>query len=61
MTTTKDQVVSKQGEPIEKGDHVYTKIRGGRHEGDVRLFPCFSDIETSLPEIDALDLIHNYH
>jgi hypothetical protein len=33
-----DQVLSKQGEPIEKGDHVYTKIRGGRHEGDVRAF-----------------------
>jgi hypothetical protein len=31
----KDEVLSKQGEPIEKGDHVYTKIRGGRHEGDV--------------------------
>ncbi|KKY39096.1 hypothetical protein UCDDA912_g00898 [Diaporthe ampelina] len=30
-----DQVLSKQGEPIEEGDHVYTKIRGGRHEGDV--------------------------
>lgn len=30
-----DQVQSKQGEPIEEGDHVYTKIRGGRHEGDV--------------------------
>ncbi|KAK9777760.1 hypothetical protein SCAR479_05443 [Seiridium cardinale] len=25
----------KTGEPIEEGDHVYTKIRGGRHEGDV--------------------------
>lgn len=33
-----DQILSKQGEPIEKGDHVYTKIRGGRHEGDVRAF-----------------------
>ncbi|KAK7699802.1 hypothetical protein SLS64_011414 [Diaporthe eres] len=30
-----DQVLSKQGEPIEEGDHVYTRIRGGRHEGDV--------------------------
>jgi len=29
------QVLSKQGEPIDEGDHVYTKIRGGRHEGDV--------------------------
>jgi hypothetical protein len=31
-----EQVLSKQGEPIEQGDHVYTKIRGGRHEGNVR-------------------------
>jgi hypothetical protein len=31
-----DEVLSEQGEPIEQGDHVYTKIRGGRHEGDVR-------------------------
>ncbi|KAF2256363.1 hypothetical protein BU26DRAFT_445100 [Trematosphaeria pertusa] len=31
----KDEVLSKQGEPIQEGDHVYTKIRGGRHEGDV--------------------------
>jgi hypothetical protein len=30
-----DDVLSKQGEPIQEGDHVYTKIRGGRHEGDV--------------------------
>ncbi|PVH91388.1 hypothetical protein DM02DRAFT_545899 [Periconia macrospinosa] len=34
-TKNEDQVVSKQGLPIEEGDHVYTKIRGGRHEGDV--------------------------
>jgi len=30
-----EQVLSKQGKLIEEGDHVYTKIRGGRHEGDV--------------------------
>jgi len=29
------EVLSKQGEFIQKGDHVYTKIRSGRHEGDV--------------------------
>ncbi|OCK75086.1 hypothetical protein K432DRAFT_419983 [Lepidopterella palustris CBS 459.81] len=29
------KVRSKQGEPIHENDHVYTKIRGGRHEGDV--------------------------
>ncbi|KAF1839138.1 hypothetical protein BDW02DRAFT_564121 [Decorospora gaudefroyi] len=28
-------IVSKNGEEIGEGDHVYTKIRGGRHEGDV--------------------------
>jgi hypothetical protein len=28
-------LVSQNGEQIEQGDHVYTKIRGGRHEGDV--------------------------
>jgi hypothetical protein len=34
-TKNEEQVLSKQGEPIEEDDHVYTKIRGGRHEGDV--------------------------
>ncbi|KAF2100591.1 hypothetical protein NA57DRAFT_74193 [Rhizodiscina lignyota] len=29
-----DQVTSKQGEPINEGDHVETKIRGGKREGD---------------------------
>ncbi|KAF2196005.1 hypothetical protein GQ43DRAFT_427401 [Delitschia confertaspora ATCC 74209] len=33
--SSEDQVLSKDGEQIQKGDHVYTKIRGGRHEGDV--------------------------
>jgi len=28
-------IQSKEGKPINEGDHVYTKIRGGRHEGDV--------------------------
>ncbi|KAI4629279.1 uncharacterized protein J4E87_003543 [Alternaria ethzedia] len=27
-------VTSKNGEQIKEGDHVYTRIRGGRHEGD---------------------------
>lgn len=31
------EVLSKQGEPIEVGDHVYTPFRGGRHEGDVSI------------------------
>ena len=29
------EIKDKQGEPISEGDHVWTKIRGGRHEGDV--------------------------
>lgn len=35
---TGDDIVSKNGETIQEGDHVYTRIRGGRHEGDVRLW-----------------------
>ena len=31
MTDIKD----KYGEPIRRGDHVFTPIRGGRHEGIV--------------------------
>ncbi|KAH6647174.1 hypothetical protein BKA67DRAFT_663514 [Truncatella angustata] len=29
------QIHDKTSEPIKDGYHVYTKIRGGRHEGDV--------------------------
>lgn len=29
------QAKDKTGQPIQEGDHVWTKIRGGRHEGDV--------------------------
>ncbi|RMZ69416.1 phosphatidylserine decarboxylase [Pyrenophora seminiperda CCB06] len=32
---TGDDIVSKNGESISEGDHVYTRIRGGRHEGNV--------------------------
>lgn len=38
------EVKSKGDQPIEEGDHVFTKIRGGRHEGDVSgkfYFPSF--------------------
>lgn len=28
-------IEDKNTEPINKGDHVWTRIRGGRHEGDV--------------------------
>ncbi|KAK3076570.1 hypothetical protein LTS18_012654, partial [Coniosporium uncinatum] len=38
-----DQVKSKEGEPINEGDHVLTKIRGGRREGDVSLSPPHLD------------------
>lgn len=34
-TMTGQNIHDKTGEPIKEGDHVYTKIRGGRHEGDV--------------------------
>ena len=30
-----EQVKDKHDEPIKKGDEVYTRIRGGRHEGEV--------------------------
>ncbi|OCK73110.1 hypothetical protein K432DRAFT_410983 [Lepidopterella palustris CBS 459.81] len=30
-----DQIKSKEGESIHEGDHVVTKIRGGKHEGKV--------------------------
>ncbi|KAK7928597.1 hypothetical protein PG985_005595 [Apiospora marii] len=30
-----NSVQDKHGEPIQEGDHVYTPIRGGRHEGEV--------------------------
>ncbi|KAI8630458.1 hypothetical protein F5Y19DRAFT_483800 [Xylariaceae sp. FL1651] len=29
------EIKDKYDEPIQEGDHVYTKIRGGRHEGKV--------------------------
>jgi hypothetical protein len=31
------QVEDKQGNPIEVGDTVFTKIRGGKREGEVKL------------------------
>lgn len=36
-----DNLVSKNGERIEEGDYVYTRIRGGRHEGDVCFLSCY--------------------
>lgn len=30
-----DQIVDKHGNPIREGDYVFTKIRGGSHEGKV--------------------------
>ncbi|KAK7957715.1 hypothetical protein PG996_010841 [Apiospora saccharicola] len=32
---SKNTVNDKHGEPIQEGDHVYTKVLGGQHEGDV--------------------------
>jgi hypothetical protein len=37
--STDGGVVSKNGEQIEQGDHVHTRIRGGRHEGYVCSVP----------------------
>ncbi|KAF2742541.1 hypothetical protein M011DRAFT_472132 [Sporormia fimetaria CBS 119925] len=36
-TEHQTNITSKQGEPIQEGEHVYTKYRGGRHEGDVSI------------------------
>merc|ERR1711988_1882589 len=33
--TMPQPVQDKNGEPIKEGDHVWTPMRGGRHEGDV--------------------------
>lgn len=30
-------IQDKQGNPIQEGDHVWTRARGGKHEGNVRL------------------------
>ncbi|KAH8422404.1 DUF2945 domain-containing protein [Aspergillus melleus] len=30
-----DDIKDKHGEAIHPGDHVFTKIRGGKHEGEV--------------------------
>jgi hypothetical protein len=30
-----NEIKSKDGQPIQEGDHVYTKFRGGRREGEV--------------------------
>lgn len=46
-TKQNEQVLSKEGQPIHEGDHVYTPIRGGRHEGDVE------KIVTTKEEADA--------
>ncbi|KAL1797380.1 hypothetical protein ACET3X_003986 [Alternaria dauci] len=32
---TGNDISSKSGEQIEEGDHVNTRVRGGRHEGNV--------------------------
>lgn len=31
----RDNVSDRNGEPIHEGDYVYTRIRGGTHEGKV--------------------------
>ncbi|KAI9150146.1 hypothetical protein HJFPF1_09901 [Paramyrothecium foliicola] len=42
-----DQVQDKNGNPIQEGDQVWTKMRGGKHEGQV------DKIVTSKEEADA--------
>ncbi|CAE7192663.1 hypothetical protein CFE70_007043 [Pyrenophora teres f. teres 0-1] len=49
---TCNDIMSKNGETIKEGDHVYTKIRGGRHEGDVE------KIVTNKDEADAAGVKH---
>ncbi|CAI9630630.1 hypothetical protein GT037_003506 [Alternaria burnsii] len=49
---TENDVVSKSGEQIEEGDHVYTRTRGGRHEGNV------NKIVMDQEEADAEDVKH---
>jgi hypothetical protein len=37
LTTMSAQVEDKNGNPIDEGDRVFTKIRGGKREGEVRI------------------------
>ena len=49
MSNAKEQVVDKVGEPIREGDEVWTKMRGGKHEGTVRSLPIdYSDQELTV-------------
>ncbi|KAB2108848.1 hypothetical protein AG0111_0g3344 [Alternaria gaisen] len=52
VQATENDVASKNGEQIGEGDHVYTRIRGGRHEGNV------NKIVTDQEEADAEDVKH---
>ncbi|KAK5122042.1 hypothetical protein LTR85_004288 [Meristemomyces frigidus] len=38
-----DEIKSKEGQPISEGDHVYTKYRGGKHEGEVEAIVSTKD------------------
>ncbi|RYO27773.1 hypothetical protein AA0113_g12235 [Alternaria arborescens] len=53
---TENDVASKSGEQIEEGDHVYTRIRGGRHEGNQQ--GKVNKIVTDQEEADAEDVKH---
>jgi hypothetical protein len=39
-----DKIEDKQGASIEKGDTVFTKIRGGKREGEVSLRSCHTNL-----------------
>ena len=38
---SEDPIQDKKGNEIEPGDRVYTKIRGGKREGEVSAYPAF--------------------
>lgn len=40
-----DEIKDKHSNAIHPGDHVYTKIRGGRHEGEVILFIIYLQLQ----------------
>ena len=59
------QIRDKTGQLIQEGDHVYTRIRGGRHEGDVRgatsysiyTFSLFLSLSSHLPSLLSEQLL----
>jgi len=52
-----DQVQDKTGNPIEVGDTVFTKFRGGHREGKVIPSPLFHDVCLNNAEIWKVEKI----